>query len=956
MNSYKKAKRYYLQYGTLNVAYKLKYNGLNLGIWTYKQRKNCNSNKLTNEQINLLNDINFEWENQKSNDAVWNKMYQLLSNYYSKYHHLYIPISYITDDGVKLGKWVYSQRQKYKNGNLPEEQLNKLNGLDVTWQEKTTISTSFPEQTILFYIQKLFPDAKKYKSKEISEIDIYIPELKIGIEYDGFYHKDVKKDIYKTNKCLKNGIKLIRVRENKCPEIKDGSYIIKLDDDKYQTLEQAIHQIFSYLNVESPSIDLERDSNEILDSYIKGIDLYWYEMYDELKKYYKQYGNVNVPFDYITSNGKKLGIWINTQRDGWKKRGRLRSLTTQKIDLLNALGMNWEPLENQWNDMYQLAQEYFKKNGDLLVNINYEIGGVHLGQWISTQRQANKKNELSPQKIEKLEKIGMIWNPMQSSWKKYYELAKKYYKENHSISMPYNYVYENENLGMWLGSQRNKYKKNKLSKDRINLLNLLDMDWIGKDSDTIWDNMFIFAKEYYDSNGNINVPFDYITSDGKKLGIWIRNQRNNYKQNLLSEAQIIKMNSLQITWNVYEDKWDTMYSHAKCYYQKYGNLEVPFNYITSDNINLGHWIHDQRNKNGKYKLTKDQISKLNAIGMVWGVLDNNWNENYNLAKEYYIKHKNLFIPDTYIVNNIALGRWIGTQRKNYKAGLLDNTKINLLNKISMVWDVNVEQWNEMYLYAKEYFIKNKNLNMPDKYKINGYNIYGWLVNQRKKYKKNQLTKEQIKLLEQIDMKWNPIDTMWNGMYQLAKEYYLKNNNLEISQGYISESGEKLGNWILSQRRLYKESKLSQDKIDKLNDIRMIWNPYDEQWQKMFDEASLYYFKNNNLEIPQRYISESGEKLGAWISNIRQNKNKLSPERIEQLNSIGMIWKAKMEWNDFYELAIEYFNKYGNLDIKCRQEYKGVKLGWWITNQKRRAKENKLNDVEKKKLESLKVKI
>ncbi len=57
------------------------------------------------------------------------------------------------------------QRQKYKNGNLPEEQLNKLNGLDVTWQEKTTISTSFPEQTILFYIQKLFPDAKKYKSK-----------------------------------------------------------------------------------------------------------------------------------------------------------------------------------------------------------------------------------------------------------------------------------------------------------------------------------------------------------------------------------------------------------------------------------------------------------------------------------------------------------------------------------------------------------------------------------------------------------------------------------------------------------------------------------------------------------------------------------------------------------------------------------------------------------------------
>ncbi|MDE6285303.1 MAG: Helicase associated domain protein, partial [Bacilli bacterium] len=124
----------------------------------------------------------------------------------------YIPITYITENGENLGRWVNSQRHNYKNGRLTEERLNKLNNLDRTWLEKTISSTSFPEQAILFYVQKIFPNATKYKSKDISEIDIFIPELRVGIEYDGFYHKNISKDIYKTKKCLENNINLIRVR------------------------------------------------------------------------------------------------------------------------------------------------------------------------------------------------------------------------------------------------------------------------------------------------------------------------------------------------------------------------------------------------------------------------------------------------------------------------------------------------------------------------------------------------------------------------------------------------------------------------------------------------------------------------------------------------------------------------------------------------------------------------
>lgn len=85
--------------------------------------------------------------------------------------------------------------------------------------------TSFPEQVILFYVKKLFPDAiNGYKcGDKKQEIDIYIPSIELGIEYDGgYYHnksKRVNNDILKTKYIAENGIRLVRFREQGCPDL-----------------------------------------------------------------------------------------------------------------------------------------------------------------------------------------------------------------------------------------------------------------------------------------------------------------------------------------------------------------------------------------------------------------------------------------------------------------------------------------------------------------------------------------------------------------------------------------------------------------------------------------------------------------------------------------------------------------------------------------------------------------
>lgn len=94
----------------------------------------------------------------------------------------------------------------------------------------------------------------------------------------------------------------------------------------------------------SISVDVKRDYIEIADNYIKDIDLDWYVMYEKLKEYKKEYGNINVPISFKTDDGILLGHWLSNIRSSFKKPSlnNIR-LNSNKIKLLEELGIDWAP-------------------------------------------------------------------------------------------------------------------------------------------------------------------------------------------------------------------------------------------------------------------------------------------------------------------------------------------------------------------------------------------------------------------------------------------------------------------------------------------------------------------------------------------------------------------------------------------------------------------------------------
>lgn len=134
---------------------------------------------------------------------------------------------------------------------------------------KNERDVSFPEKAIHYYVSKAFADAVPNTSGPDDclgrrTLDLYIPSINTGVEYDGYYwHQDVERDIKKDSICEKNGVKVIRIREDGCPSYETSATLIRREkpfDSK--SLDDAINSLLSELGKEV-DVDTERDTDAI---------------------------------------------------------------------------------------------------------------------------------------------------------------------------------------------------------------------------------------------------------------------------------------------------------------------------------------------------------------------------------------------------------------------------------------------------------------------------------------------------------------------------------------------------------------------------------------------------------------------------------------------------------------------------------------------------------------------
>ena len=209
----------------------------------------------------------------------------------------------------------------------------------------------------------------------------------------------------------------------------------------------------------------------------------------------------------------------------------------------------------------------------------------------------------------------------------------------------------------------------------------------------------------------------------------------------------------------------------------------------------------------------------------------------------------------------------------------------------MAWNVYDYVWEQNYRSAREYYLKHGNLECSPNYITDdGIKLGAWikyLRNHCKKSENNFLSEEQIKMLDQIGMRWeNKYSIRWETSYQTLCEYKKMHGNTDVPVAYTSDNGIKLGRWIRRQKELYSKNELLNSRAEKLEILGIVWNSSDS-WEKKFRLAEIYAEKYGNIENMPPHYTTDGVKLYDWLCKQKKSPHKLSHEQYQKLLSIGV---------------------------------------------------------------------
>jgi uncharacterized protein (DUF2384 family) len=398
---------------------------------------------------------------------------------------------------------------------------------------------------------------------------------------------------------------------------------------------------------------------------------------------------------------------------------------------------------------------------------------------------------------------------------------------------------------------------------------------------------------YKERTGNPNATTIYKTHEGYRLGTWQRSQRQIYSKGKLSTIRIKRLEEIGFTWELLEEQFERGFQETLIYKKSTGTPNVTCDYKTPEGYLLGKWQSHQRGNYKKRKISPDRIKRLEEIGFTWEPFEEKFEKGYQETLKFKAKTGNSNAHGDYNTSEgYRLGNWQSDQRKYYKKGKLSSDRIERLEKIGFIWDI-LEEWfekgfQETLLYKKS----TANPNAPATYKTaESFLLGSWQSNQRKYYKEKKLSSERIERLEKIGFIWKILEEQFEKGFQETLLYKERTGNSNAPQNYKTAAGFRLGIWQSGLRSRSKKNKLSSDQIERLENIGFIWDRFEEQFEKGFEETLLYKERTGNPNAPVSYNTADGFLLGHWQSNQKTNykKGNLSPDRIKRLEDIGFKW-------------------------------------------------------------------
>lgn len=225
------------------------------------------------------------------------------------------------------------------------------------------------------------------------------------------------------------------------------------------------------------------------------------------------------------------------------------------IEKLNArIG---EIKRRTWDVWYGLTLKYKEAFDTPNASQHYKTPeGFHLGIWQSKQRDRYSKGKLFSDRIKRLEDIGFKWNILEERFEKGFQETLLYKERTGNPNAPKSYkTPEGFCLGNWQSAKRKNHKNGNLSPERVKRLETIGFTW--ERFEERFEKGFQETLLYKESNqGDPNAPQRYKTAEGFSLGKWQHNQRQYYKNEILSSKRTKRFSDIGFKWVIQQKQFE----------------------------------------------------------------------------------------------------------------------------------------------------------------------------------------------------------------------------------------------------------------------------------------------------------------------------------------------------------------------------------------------------------------
>ena len=507
----------------------------------------------------------------------------------------------------------------------------------------------------------------------------------------------------------------------------------------------------------------------------------WEEGFRHLLEFSEREGHARVQTDFVAEAGYQLGRWAQNQR---KRRNRMLSeqngdfeplldlnvvgqrdslinseLSQDRIDRLESIpGWLWSPNRERWQERWDIGflqlQEYVKTHGDAKVPLSHTTAqGYWLGNWVATARRKKLSNQLSPERLEKLESVpGWVWGVHDETWEEGFRMLEEYVAAKGDSLVPTGYLTPTGyKLDAWLERQSRLWLSQKLDLNRARrLASLPAWSWelkIAPKGSLEWDDCFRRLIEFADLEGHAIVPRNYEMMDGFRLGDWVKSQRKSkgrmppYRKSKLEEVPGWKW-AVRISSEIL---WESALRELGQFVEREGHARVPKDYTTQDGFRLGGWVQSQRSQMDR--LTLEYKTQLEVLpGWTWDALSDRWQDGFRHLVEFSERERHAKVKQGFVAGDgYPLGAWVANQRAR-RSKVFSERKTKLEALPGWIWAVDSLQWDDWIDLLKEFAQENGHTRVPQAFKTSDGYLLGRWVNTRRT-KRDGLTPGQQSQLE-----------------------------------------------------------------------------------------------------------------------------------------------------------------------------------------------------------------